>query len=294
MSKRVLITGYKGFTGRYMAAELSSEGYEVFGLGSAGLTEGNYFVANLLEQSELGAVLKQVKPDYVVHLAAIAFVAHGTPNDFYNINLIGTRNLLEAIASSGSPVNKVLVASSANVYGNQASGLLDEATPFNPANDYAVSKVAMEYVCSLFADKLPIVVARPFNYTGVGQLDNFLVPKIVNHFRNRAELIELGNIDVQRDFNDVRAVVSAYLGLLLHGIVGEVYNVASGRPMSLMKIIESCQELTGHSLEVQVNPSYVRANEVKVLAGDNHKLCSLLPDWHPIDNSDTLQWMLNS
>lgn len=277
-----------------MAAELSSAGYEVFGLGSAGSTESNYFVANLLDQSELRAVLKQVEPDYVVHLAAIALVAHGTPNEFYNVNLIGTRNLLEAITSSGSPVKKVLVASSANVYGNQASGLLDETTPFNPANDYAVSKVAMEYVCSLFADKLPIVVARPFNYTGVGQLDNFLVPKIVNHFRNRAELIELGNIDVQRDFNDVRAVVSAYLGLLEDGEVGEAYNVACGRPLSLMSIIESCEGITGHRIEVQVNPAFVRSNDVKVLAGDNKKLCSILPEWQSIDMSDTLLWMLNS
>lgn len=277
-----------------MAAELSSAGYEVFGLGSAGSTEGNYFVANLLDQSELNAVLKQVRPDYVVHLAAIAFVAHGTPNDFYNVNLIGTRNLLEAIYSSGTSVEKILVASSANVYGNQASGLLHESAPFNPANDYAVSKVAMEYVCNLWADKLPIVVARPFNYTGVGQLENFLIPKIVNHFKNRSDVIELGNLDVERDFNDVRAVVSGYLGLLKHGDAGEVYNVACARPVSLMRIIESCQEITGHTIEVQVNPAFVRTNEVKVLAGDNQKLRSLLPDWHPIDNSDTLQWMLIS
>ena len=292
MSKRVLITGFKGFTGQYMSTVLTSAGYEVFGLGNSGSTQGNYFVANLLDQSELNSVIKHIKPDYVVHLAAIAFVGHGTPNDFYNVNLIGTRNLLETLAFSGAPIKKILVASSANVYGNQASGLLDESTPFSPANDYAISKIAMEYVCNLWSKKLPIVIARPFNYTGVGQQDNFLIPKIVKHFRERAEVIELGNINVERDFNDVRSVVGAYLGLLEDGEVGKVYNVACGRPLSLMSIIESCQEITGHRVEVTVNPAFVRANEVKVLAGENKKLRSLLPDWHPIDMSDTLHWML--
>jgi nucleoside-diphosphate-sugar epimerase len=292
MAKRVLITGFKGFTGQYMSTVLASAGYDVFGLGNSGVAQGNYFVANLLDQSELNSVIKQVKPDYVVHLAAIAFVAHGTPNDFYNVNLIGTRNLLEALAISGAPVKKILVASSANVYGNNASGLLDESTPYNPSNDYSISKIAMEYVCKLWSDKLPIVIARPFNYTGVGQQDNFLIPKIVKHFRELAEVIELGNINVERDFNDVRAVVSAYVGLLEDGEVGEVYNVACGRPLSLMSIIESCQEITGHRIEVTVNPAFVRANEVKVLAGENIKLRSLLPDWQPIAMSDTLHWML--
>ena len=292
MAKRVLITGFKGFTGQYMSTVLASAGYEVFGLGNSGSPQGNYFVANLLDQSELNSVIKYIKPDYVVHLAAIAFVGHGTPNDFYNVNLIGTRNLLEALAFSGAPIKKILVASSANVYGNQASGLLDESTPFSPANDYAVSKIAMEYVCNIWTEKLPIVITRPFNYTGVGQQDNFLIPKIVKHFRDRAEVIELGNINVERDFNDVRAVVGAYVGLLEDGEVGEVYNVACGRPLSLLSIIESCQEITGHRIEVTVSPAFVRANEVKVLAGDNNKLRALLPDWQPIDMSDTLHWML--
>lgn len=290
--KRALITGIHGFTGRYMAAELQANGYEVIGLGSQPSDDVGYHQVDLADGPGLRALLATVQPDVVVHLAALAFVGYGAADAFYQVNLIGTRNLLEAIAACGKPLDCVLLASSANVYGNVSEGLLSESTPPAPANDYAVSKLAMEYMASLWHDKLPIVIARPFNYTGVGQADNFLLPKIVAHFRRKAEKIELGNLDVWRDFSDVRALVQAYRGLIEARPLGETVNVSSGKTYSLREVIAMCTAITGHHIQVEVNPAFVRANEVKTLCGDNSKLRSLVSGWQTPSLDETLSWML--
>lgn len=290
--KRALITGIHGFTGRYMADELRRAGYQVFGLGSQPGGEAQYRQVDLGDSATLHRVLAELKPDYVVHLAALAFVGHGDANDFYRVNLIGTRNLLEAIAASGHLPTCVLLASSANVYGNASAGLLDECTPPAPANDYAVSKLAMEQMARLWCERLPLVIARPFNYTGVGQGAQFLLPKIVSHFRCRAPRIELGNLDVWRDFSDVRAVVQAYRGLLEACPRGQTFNVSSGQAHSLREVLALCSELSGHTLEVEVNPAFVRANEVKTLCGDAGALRRLLGDWQTPPLRETLAWML--
>ncbi|MBA1223865.1 NAD-dependent epimerase/dehydratase family protein [Pseudomonas fulva] len=291
-SKRALVTGINGFTGRYMAAELQANGYEVIGTGSQPSAAPDYHQVDLADGPGLRALLAELQPDVIVHLAAIAFVGHGAADAFYQVNLIGTRNLLEAIAACGKTPECVLIASSANVYGNVSEGMLDEHTPPAPANDYAVSKLAMEYMAKLWCERLPIVITRPFNYTGVGQAENFLLPKIVSHFQRKAPAIELGNLDVWRDFSDVRAVVRAYRGLIEARAVGQTVNVSSGITHSLREVIAKCSAITGHTLDVQVNPAFVRANEVKTLCGDNARLRALVPGWETPDLDETLGWML--
>ncbi|MDI3375787.1 GDP-mannose 4,6-dehydratase [Pseudomonas sp. V104_6] len=291
-SKRALVTGINGFTGRYMAAELQANGYEVIGTGSQPSAAPDYHQVDLADGPGLRALLAELQPDVIVHLAAIAFVGHGAADAFYQVNLIGTRNLLEAIAACGKTPECVLIASSANVYGNVSEGMLDEHTPPAPANDYAVSKLAMEYMAKLWCDRLPIVITRPFNYTGVGQAENFLLPKIVSHFQRKAPAIELGNLDVWRDFSDVRAVVRAYRGLIEARAVGQTVNVSSGITHSLREVIAKCSAITGRTLDVQVNPAFVRANEVKTLCGDNARLRALVPGWETPDLDETLGWML--
>ncbi|ROO00265.1 GDP-mannose 4,6 dehydratase [Pseudomonas moraviensis] len=292
--KRALITGIQGFTGRYMAAELKAGGYEVFGTGTQPSDEPGFFQADLADGSGLRDLLATIQPDVVVHLAALAFVGHGAADAFYRVNLIGTRHLLEAIAACGKVPDCVLLASSANVYGNASAGLLSETTSPAPANDYAVSKLAMEHMARLWFHRLPIVITRPFNYTGVGQAYSFLLPKIVAHFRRRAETIELGNLDISRDFSDVRAVVKAYRGLIEARPVGETINVSSGRSHTLREIIDMCSAFTGHELEVEVNPAFVRANEVKILCGDNARLRELVKGWDTPKLDETLSWMLSA
>ena len=294
MIERVLVTGSLGFTGRYMIEMLESQGCETLGVGSQAAKKATtaYRQVDLLDYSGLCRVVEDFKPTHVVHLAAVSFVAHGDASAIYQVNVIGTRNLLEALVGSGIFIQKVIVASSANVYGNTVAGRLDETSDLNPANDYGVSKVAVEYLSRTYFEKLPIVITRPFNYTGIGQHEKFLIPKIVSHFCERKSVIELGNIDVWRDFNDVRALVAAYYGLLRKSKPGQTYNIASGNTWSLREVISICEEVTQHSIEIRVNPAFVRENEVKSLCGDINKLSALLPDWKPVLLTETLSWML--
>ncbi|CAM4408168.1 GDP-mannose 4,6 dehydratase [Stenotrophomonas lactitubi] len=284
--QRVLVTGASGFTGRYVIERLRVAGCEVHDLspGDAGAP------VNLLDRAAIKQRIAEVRPQRVVHLAAISFVAHGDADEIYRVNVVGTRNLLEALASLEQMPANVLLASSANVYGN-ASGVLDEQAPLSPQNDYAVSKMAMEAMAALWADRLPLTLVRPFNYTGVGQDEKFLIPKIVAHFRRGADVIELGNTDVSRDFNDVRGVAAAYEGLLAMDGSGQTYNVCSGQEHSLQEVIERMRRISGRDIEVKVNPAFVRANEVKSLRGDNGKLLAAVGPLPEFDLSETLRWI---
>lgn len=296
MMKRALITGAAGFTGRYLHQELERQGWEVWGLGQTPAPPGfadRYVQTSLLEPEPLASAVHRVQPDAVFHLAAIAFVGHGSPDEFYRVNVLGTRNLLQALAELTRTPQAVLLASSANVYGNAAGGKLDETRPYNPANDYAVSKAAMEMMARLWQGRLPLTLVRPFNYTGVGQSLDFLVPKIVDHFLRRAEVIELGNLEVWRDFSDVRDVVRAYRLLAENCPAGETVNICSGRTHSLLEVLDMARAISGHALEVRVNPAFVRANEVKTLYGDAGKLARLLGGWQPRPFEETLSWMLS-
>ncbi len=292
-NKRVLVTGLQGFTGLHLAAELEAHGYEVWGLGDIDPTRPRSVKANLLDIESLRAAVLAAQPQYVVHLAGVAFVGHGQPKAFYDVNLVGTRNLLEALEPLAAQLKCVLLASSANVYGNLQGGLLSEANPVNPANDYAVSKLAMEYMAKLWLPRVPVVMARPFNYTGVGQSESFLIPKIVSHFVHKRPTIELGNMDVWREFNDVRDIAFAYRKLIEAAPIGEIVNVCSSNLVSLKEALALATELTGHLIEPKVNPLFVRSNEVLKLGGDATQLRRFIPDWQPRRLRETLAWMLS-
>ena len=292
---RALITGAEGFTGRYMAAELKATGHEVHALmrDEVTLESANcVHQADLNDVAHLESVLAAIKPDWVVHLAGISFVPHADVEQIYRTNIVGTRNLLQALC--GLPVRpaSVLLASSANVYGGNPGQAIDESALLLPANDYAISKFAMEHVARLYAARLPIVVTRPFNYTGVAQSESFLVPKIMGHFRRRDARIELGNLDVFRDFLDVRVLVAYYRRLLESSAApGQTVNVCSGRLWSLREIIAMAQDVSGHEIKVDVNPAFVRDDEIKTLLGNPALLHSLVGCVPSIEFRDTLRWM---
>lgn len=278
---KVFVTGAKGFAGTFFAEYLQSLGVDVFGS-----------TTNLADKDSLIAELSQFKPDYVVHLAASSFVGNQDVDSFYTTNVIGTRNLLEATSLECPNIKKVIVTSSAAVYGNADAELISEAVLPSPANDYGVSKLAMEFATRLWLERLPIVITRPFNFTGVGQSVNFVIPKIVEHFRSDKTTIELGNIDVYREFGDVRDFVEHYYQLMLSGVSGQVYNICSGKLHSLRDIIKCCEKITGNHLNVSVNPKFVRRGEIERLGGDPTLLFSVLNRQNVHTVNDTLEWML--
>jgi nucleoside-diphosphate-sugar epimerase len=290
--KRALVTGLRGFTGHYLAQELTDAGYRVFGTVLPGEPTGpDLFPVDLCDRAAVAAMVEQVQPDVVAHLAGIAFVGHQDVGQIYTVNVAGTRNLLEALAAARHQPSSVLLASSANIYGNASVPVIDEKVAPAPANDYAVSKLAMEYMARLWMDKLPIIIARPFNYTGIGQSENFLLPKIVSHFRQHAQRIELGNLAIARDFSDVRMVATSYRRLLAVAPAGEAFNVCSGRSHSLANLIDMMSDIAGYRIEVQVNPAFVRANDVLTLSGSNAKLQRAIGPVASAPLVETLRWM---
>lgn len=228
--------------------------------------------ANLTDKLAVAHEVARAAPDVLVHLAAISFVGHADDAAFYAVNVVGTVNLLGAVAALPRRVRCALVASSANVYGNALVSPISESQAPAPVNHYAASKLAMEHLAQTFTDRFPVVMARPFNYTGPGQAGHFLIPKLVYHFARRAPLVELGNLAVEREYNDVDFVCQSYLHLLEHGVPGLPYNICTGHTYSLLDVMARLKRLTGHAVTPQVNPDLVRTNEVHRLCGDPARL----------------------
>jgi len=330
MQGTALVTGASGFTGRYMVNALKARGYRVVGLVNGDLSSANALrrdpicrsglaremphtdsfagkpaptghapsagevfnlACDLTNAAAVREAVAQVKPDVVVHLAALAFVGHGDAEGFYRVNVFGTLNLLEALAALESPPSKVLIASSANVYGTPNVEVIDESICPAPVNHYACSKLAMEHMARTWFDRLPIIITRPFNYTGSGQDERFLIPKIVGHFARGEPVIELGNLDVSRDFSDVSDVVAAYVALIESEAAALTVNVCSGQATSLREIIAMMSTIAGYEIGVRVNPAFVRANEIPRLRGDNTALCRLIGHRTRTQIKDTLQHM---
>lgn len=298
MTGVVLVTGGSGFTGRHFAAAAPASGLRCVALSQDSSQDIPGFERTLSVDIRDGAALREafeaVQPDYIVHLAAIAFVAHGDVGAIYSTNTTGTAVLLDAAQAVLPDLKKLLIASSANVYGNARDLPITESSPIAPANDYAVSKAAAEWCANLRSGDLPLVVVRPFNYTGAGQALDFLVPKLVRAFRQRDKVIRLGNTQVARDFSDVRDVVAAYLALLAADTASGTYNVCSGTPIELGELIDRLSKLSGHRLTVEVDPDLVRASEISVLYGSDSRLVECIGAYREHTLDDTLRWMLEA
>ena len=279
-SNKVLVTGADGFTGQYLLATLKEKGYEVVSLD-----------ADLTNREAVFSEVKKHSPDYVIHLAAVSFVGEGDWSKIYDVNVVGTINLLDGLLNCTKTFKNILLASSATVYGNVDNEVLSEDICPKPINHYGCSKLTMELMAQNYIKKLPIVLTRPFNYTGIGHAEHFLIPKIVRAYAEKRTGIELGNLNVFREFNDVRDVVNIYLSLLSIKTDENIVNVCSGQTVSLMQIIDFMNEIAGYKIEVSVNPKFVRKDEIVYLSGDVSKLNKLVQVEFKFNIKNTLEWM---
>ena len=275
-SERVLITGATGFTGRLLAARLRQNGREVIAF-SHGADDAGVRNVDLRDLPGLTQAFSQLRPSAVVHLAGIAAPAHGDLGEIYSANVVGTANLFGALAAAKIEPQVVIVASSAQVYAPQKGAApLTEDSPLAPQSHYAVSKRAAEDIARIYASRFPVIVTRPFNYTGPGQSSSFLVPKIVQHYAAAKSEIHLGNLDLFRDFSDVGRVVEAYCRLVSDAIDCDTVNICSGQSVHLADIPKILEEISGCTVEIITDPSLVRGGEPHVIAGSPLRLEKLV------------------
>ena len=295
MSRRALVTGSEGFTGRYVCQELARHSWEVWHteLGRKPKTP-NHIQIDLLNPSSLSIINDHVKPDVVIHLAAASFANEDNVEVFYKTNVIGTRNLLDALTRGMHRPSCTIIASSATIYGKCHKGAINETNQPRPVNDYGVSKAAVELVAKTFENELDVVITRPFNYTGVGQDKRFFIPKLISHFKARKATIELGNLDVARDFSDVRDVASVYRLLAEEKPIGETLNICSGEATPLVECINMASDITAHNIDVLAAQRFRRQNEISELRGCPKKLREIIDFTPNFSLRDTIKWMLES
>lgn len=284
--KTVLVTGSEGFVGTHLIESLK-DAYEVVPSCYPLLLpkKGHYIALDILNLEMVREVLKKYLPDVVFHLAAISSVAKSfrDPPLTYHTNIIGTANLLEAAKFLKKPVRFIFV-STCELYGGGEN--LGETSEIVLKNPYAVSKYAAELVCKNYlGEDLEYVILRPFNHTGTEQAEDFVLPTIAKQIAEiekgkRPPLIEIGNIDVRREFMDIGDVVEAYRIAVEKCQPGETYNISSSRGHAIAEILEIFKGSAKVKFEIRVDPSKLRKVDIPVLIGNGFKF-SNLTGWQP-------------
>ena len=291
---RALVTGGSGFVGTWLRAHLEDEGDEVVAPGSE---------LDVTDPATVADAFAEARPEGVYHLAGQAHVGRSweEPVEYFRVNAGGTLHVLDA-ARRCRPVPRVLVVSSAEVYGNVKPDALplDEEAPLRPVSPYAASKAAAEMLAvqAHLGWQVPVVRARPFNHVGPGQAPNFVVPALAMRIleaRGAAEgVLRTGNLVARRDFTDVRDVVRAYRLLVEQGKAGVAYNVCSGQDVSVHDVVRKLLALSGDQLEIRPDPELLRPVDVPVLRGDPSRL-SAATGWQPaVPLEDSLRAVLDS
>jgi len=302
MMKKYFITGFSGFVSRHFIDYLDKNEIEAAILG-ADITRPefqfenyksvkcSYREMNLLNQDDIKKILQQFQPDYIIHLASYSSVAYSwkQPIVSFRNNTNIFLNLLETVHDLGLSC-RILSIGSSEEYGNvTAENLpLKEDHPLNPVSPYAVARVAQELLSRIYSNgyHLDIVMTRSFNHIGPYQKNTFAVPAFANQLLevkkrglNQGDVVA-GNVDIIRDYVDVRDVVAAYYALLESGLKGEVYNICSGKGISLKTVIEIMGSMLNIKVNIKKEPSLIRPNDNQIIIGSNQKIATQL-GWKP-------------
>ena len=272
-ARKLLVTGSSGFVGTHVRLACA-EGGAFAGWQCHGTPEG----WDIRDADAVNGLVAEIQPDGVLHLAAQSFVPRSfeEPRETFEINLLGTLNLLQALTAMKFSGTMVFV-SSGDVYGR----VPDEAMPVTehrmpePRSPYAVSKIAAEQLCLQWrrTEGLAVMVARPFNHVGPGQDAKFVLPALARQVVAIAEgrqrpIIEAGDIDTSRDFTDVRDVVAAYAAMFESGVPGTTYLIGSGDERRVRDLLMSMCSLAGIEPEIRQDPGKLRPAEQRRMVAD--------------------------
>lgn len=289
--KSFLITGVNGFVGRYFVEYLHDNQVDadIYGVGltdTADMDNINYAKLDLTQRDKVSEFIKICRPDYIIHLAAVSSVARSweDPAGCFINNNAAFLNLADAVRANNLKT-RILSVGSSEEYGIYDEPI-NELFVLHPKSPYSVARLSQEYLSKLYVDRfgMDIVMTRSFNHIGPRQSPQFVIPSFVQQLVNIADgksenKMMVGNIDVVRDFTDVRDVVDAYYRIIKNAPNREVYNVCSGRGVKLRDVIDTTAQQLGINPNIVIDESRLRSNEIMQVIGDNSKLKKL--GWTP-------------
>ncbi|HJX37158.1 MAG TPA: GDP-mannose 4,6-dehydratase [Anaerolineae bacterium] len=287
---RALITGVTGFAGSHLAEYLLAHtDLEVWGTDISSNDKNiaqiredvHLIVGDMSDPTTASEILSEAEPDYIFHLAAQAFVPLSWSDPWQTManNIRAQLNILQTLVDSGARP-RVLVVGSADEYGVIRPGELpvSEAAPLRPYSPYAVSKIAQDMLGYQFfaSHGLPVVRVRPFNHIGARQSPAFVTSDFAKQIAEieqgqRRPLLEVGNLEAERDFTDVRDMVRAYQLALEQGQEGEVYNLGAERAYSIQEVLDMLLGMSEARIEVVQDPTRLRPSDVPVVVSDCRK-----------------------